>query len=46
MLSDLLMHDGTYNSLPCGVGFVEHCVEVRQKCVTYRQVMFRTRHQY
>lgn len=39
--NDLLVHDRTYNSLPCGVGFVEERVEIRQKCVTYHQVIFR-----
>ena len=45
MVSDLLVHDRAHNSLPSGVGFVEECVEEGQKCVTYRQVMFRAPHQ-
>lgn len=43
---DLLVHDRTYNSLPRGVGYVEECVEVGQKCVTYPQVMFGALHQH
>lgn len=45
ILNDLLVHDRAYNCLPCSVGFVEECVEVRQKCVTYPQVMYGALHQ-
>lgn len=44
-LNDLLVHDGTNNGLPRGVGFVEERVEVRQECVSDLQVMFGGRHQ-
>lgn len=45
-MDDLLVHKRTYNGLPCGVGFVEESVEVRQESVTYLQVMFGALHQH